>query len=106
VVIELVTGMTYEHMKGGRGKKALYRTVVVRIPEPLKVEVDRMVIEFHDKLVTSTEQEVDKEAVTGNNLVSAVQKIIAGIEEELPGFKLKSARQLIDAVLALKSLLK
>lgn len=105
MVIELVTGMTYEHMKGGRGKKALYRTVVVRIPESLKEEVDRLTMEFHDKLVTGTEQEVDKEAVTGNNLVNAVRKIIAGIEEELPGFKLKSARQLIDAVLALKEYL-
>jgi hypothetical protein len=98
--------MMYEHMKGGQGKKAPYRTVVVRVPEPLKEEIDRMVLEFHNELVTGSKEGVDKQVVTGNNLVNAVREIVAGIEEEKPGFKLKSAKKLIEAVLALKSLLK
>ena len=96
----------YEHMKGGQGKKAPYRTVVVRIPEPLKDEIDRMVMQFHEKLVTSSEKGVDKEDVTGNNLVNAVQEVVTAIEEEKPGFKPKSAKKLIDAILALKKYLK
>lgn len=95
----------YEHMKGGQGKKAPYRTVVVRIPEPLKEQIDEMVMQFHKELVTSSKEGVDKEDVTGNNLVNAVQEVVTAIEEEKPGFKLKSAKKLIEAVLALKKYL-
>lgn len=96
----------YEHMKGGYRKKAPYSTVVVRLPEPLKAEVDRMISEFHEQLVTSNQDGVDKQVVTGNNLVSEVQQIIQSIEEEKAGFKIKSAKRLIEAVLALKQYLK
>ena len=96
----------YEHMKGGYRKKAPYNTVVIRLPEPLKAEVDRMISEFHEELVTSNQSEVDKKPVTGNNLVSEVQQIIKSIEGGLPGFKMKSAKKLVEAVLALKSYLK
>lgn len=95
----------FEHLKGGRGKRAPYKSVVCRVPEPLVKEIDRMVLEFHEKLVTSNEEGVDSEPVTGNNLVNAVRQIITHIESESPGFKLKSARQLIEAVLALKEYL-
>jgi transcriptional regulator NrdR family protein len=94
-----------EHMKGGRGKRAPYRSVVTRVPEPLIEKVDRLIMDFHEKLVTGLDEGVDNKPVTSNNLISAVQEIITLIESESAGFKLKSAKRLIEAVLALKQYL-
>lgn len=43
--------------KGGRGKKATYKTVVVRIPEPLLLAVQKMVSEFHQGKAIENPQE-------------------------------------------------
>ncbi len=35
---------------GGRGKKAPYQTVIMRVPLNLKSEIEQMVNQFHDEL--------------------------------------------------------
>ena len=42
--------------KGGRGKKAPYKTVSVRCPEPVKAAVMRLIQKFHDDQVTADDQ--------------------------------------------------
>jgi hypothetical protein len=34
--------------KGGKGKRASYKTTVVRVPEPVLAEVQRIIREFHE----------------------------------------------------------
>ncbi len=50
---------------GGRGRKAAYETTHVRIPEPIKLEVERLIQRFHQaysdestNLVTSLSEAV------------------------------------------------
>jgi DNA-directed RNA polymerase alpha subunit len=71
--------------KGGRAKKANYSTVVMRIPAPLKVEVQRLMGEFYstvniEKPVTSIELAKDDKPVTGIELVKD-KKPVTGIEQ-------------------------
>lgn len=36
-----------DYRKGGRSKKANYSTVVMRVPEPIKLEVTKLIEKFH-----------------------------------------------------------
>lgn len=98
----------YEHMKGGRGKKAAYKTVVARIPEPLMPRVDSLIKAFHEEIVNQVnncEESIDEKAVTTNNVVSLIGEIIENIEAEKPGYKQRYAAKLIEALLRLKQYL-
>jgi DnaJ-domain-containing protein 1 len=39
----------YQRPTGGRGKKANYKTVVVRIPEPILSDVEQQIAQFHEE---------------------------------------------------------
>lgn len=98
----------YEHLKGGRGKRASYKTVIVRLPEPLLERVNSLIMAFHDSVAASVnncESEVDKKDVTGNNAISKLEEIIQSVRDQQPGFKEKSARKLIQELLELEKIL-
>ena len=38
-----------DYRKGGRSKKANYSTVVMRVPEPIKLEVSKLIEKFHQE---------------------------------------------------------
>ena len=72
--------------KGGRAKKATYSTTVMRIPTPLKKEVERLLEDFYstlnekpvtgievvniEKPVTSIEMAKDEKPVTGIEILN------------------------------------
>jgi hypothetical protein len=39
----------YQRPTGGRGKKANYETVVMRVPVPIQREVEEQILQFHEK---------------------------------------------------------
>ncbi|MDZ7960770.1 MAG: J domain-containing protein [Aulosira sp. DedQUE10] len=42
--------------KGGKGKKAPYKTTVIRVPDPIRGRVEELITEFHSKPVTGIRQ--------------------------------------------------
>ncbi|MBW4606905.1 MAG: hypothetical protein KME22_06685 [Hassallia sp. WJT32-NPBG1] len=57
--------------KGGRAKKAQYTTVVMRIPTPIRADVERLLAEFYAS--------IPEKPVAGTNLVK-VQVPVTSIE--------------------------
>jgi hypothetical protein len=41
---------------GGRGRKAPYTTTHVRVPEPMKKEVERLIAMFHEGIINAPEK--------------------------------------------------
>lgn len=41
---------------GGRGRKAPYTTTHVRVPEPIKSEVERLIAMFHEGVINAPEK--------------------------------------------------
>jgi hypothetical protein len=51
ILSKLLTGIYMMHNRvGGRGRKAPYQTTHVRVPEPIKAEVERLIADFHQDL--------------------------------------------------------
>lgn len=67
--------------KGGRGKKSQYSTLVMRIPSPLKAEVEKLIEEFYtsQKPVTGIGAGGVAKPVTGIG-VEGVDKPVTDIE--------------------------
>jgi len=98
--------------KGGRAKKAQYTTVVMRIPTPIKAEVERLLAKFYaslsEKAVTGIESVEGEKGVTGIESVE-VEKPVTGIESlNLPikCLKILKRKQIntVDDLLALSDI--
>lgn len=48
-----------EYTKGGRGKKAPYESTHVRVPLPIKHEVESLIEKFKNSEVTNEEKNID-----------------------------------------------
>jgi hypothetical protein len=57
---------------GGRGKKAPYTTTHVRVPEPIKHEVERLIAVFHDAGIS----EPEKPLTTLGEAVAIAQNVL------------------------------
>ncbi|GAA6620515.1 DNA-directed RNA polymerase subunit alpha C-terminal domain-containing protein [Scytonema sp. NUACC26] len=68
---KLVTNISITN-KGGQGKKADYKTLVVRVPEPIYDEVRSLIDAFHAKPVTSISSNNDSKPVTSINLEDGI----------------------------------
>lgn len=67
--------------KGGRGKKAPYNTVVIRVPVQIAEEVRASIDEFRNLYISNSDQsQVDKKAETIKLSLHLKEKLI-GIEE-------------------------
>lgn len=70
---------TCTQIKGGRGKKAPYRTVSVRCPEPVKPLVLGIIHQFHQQTLTDKTNSTSDVAAD----VVALQKEIATLKERI-----------------------
>ncbi|MBD2482090.1 hypothetical protein [Planktothrix sp. FACHB-1365] len=96
-----------DYIKGGRGKKAPYQTVVIRVPEPLKDIVEQLIEEYRqtgelkpvtsieDKPVTSIEQEP----------VTSISQQLKDILEDALTLKANAGGKIKDAIRQALSLL-
>ncbi|MDF5717458.1 MAG: DNA-directed RNA polymerase subunit alpha C-terminal domain-containing protein [Rhizonema sp. NSF051] len=75
------------HNKGGRGKKAGYASVTVRVPLPIKQEVLRLIDAFHqsntNKPVTSIDEACINKPITGID-EAILDKPVTSIDEANP----------------------
>ena len=110
--------------KGGRGKKAPYKTVYYRIPKPLKSTVQKLSnayknlfgTKYFDELIVNVEEVINLTGCKGENDTKGIskvgtkyselkqtvqrwQKAIANLE---PGFKIKRADKLFEEIAALE----
>ena len=109
--------------KGGRGKKAPYKTVHYRIPEPLKITIQLLANKYKnligtkycDELIINLEELISitgcisenekKLSKAGTKYVQLKEKVLEwqkNIEESAPGFKEKGAVKLIHEIKNLK----
>ena len=62
--------------KGGRGQTAPYETTHVRVPVPLKAEVDRMIEEYRNFVLSGEETETKKRQIELDEAISVAQSIL------------------------------
>lgn len=76
-----------DYIKGGRGKKAPYKTVVIRVPEPLQEAVEQLIETYRitgkielNKPVTSLNKPVTSlDCKTCNQLKTQTLEILEGV---------------------------
>lgn len=73
---------------GGRGKKAPYETVVIRVPKPIATRVEVLINQYRD--ILTSDDAIDREQIRSLTLVSYTEA--SKILEEILKSK-KSARQ-------------
>lgn len=61
---------------GGRGKKAPYRTKIMRIPEPLKEEVQCLIDNYRDSLIVNKNQNNQTILLTKEKLIKEIELIV------------------------------
>jgi nitrate/nitrite-specific signal transduction histidine kinase len=74
--------------KGGRGKVAPYKSTHVRVPEPIKEQIQRLIDEWHEKQGSTQD---DENLLTGiNNLLTDYDTVVEMAREIVK--KKKSAK--------------
>jgi len=63
--------------KGGRGKKAPYDTVVMRIPEELAPKVDLMVSQYREKVINGVDTHQGMTLKTVNEAMDLAKEILS-----------------------------
>lgn len=59
ILSKLLTGIyLMSKQVGGRGKRAPYATTHVRVPEPIKAEIERLIRNFHEDCSSETTMQV------------------------------------------------
>lgn len=69
--------------KGGRGKKAPYKTTHVRIPEPIKAEVERMAAQYRAGELDTTMPSVDDAIQTAQSILKQKKSARVSMEKLL-----------------------
>lgn len=65
---------------GGRGRRAPYDTVMVRVPEPIKPKVEALIEEYRE-FVLSDGESVFNQAVNPIDIIAALKLVYRFIEE-------------------------
>lgn len=65
---------------GGRGKRAPYNTVMVRVPEPIKARVEKLIEEYREFVLTDGES-MFRQSVNGIEALAALKLVNRFIEE-------------------------
>jgi hypothetical protein len=75
VLLSLTTGIEYmPRHTGGRGVKAPYETTHVRVPVPIKADVERLIARFHQDEETEEDNPLttlDEAVVTAKNILAS-----------------------------------
>jgi hypothetical protein len=87
ILLKLLTGYFFmPKPAGGRGRKAPYESTHVRVPEPIKLEVQRLIERFHDNY-----------SDTSTNLVTSLPEAVVAAKGILA--QKKSARVSLEKLL-------
>lgn len=65
---------------GGRGKRAPYDTVMVRVPEPIKPKVEQLIEEYREFVLTDGES-MFSQSVNSIDAIAALKLVYRFIEE-------------------------
>lgn len=94
VILNLLTSsnivLAMPKPKGGRGQTAPYETTHIRVPVPLKLQVEQMVEKYRQSVLGGTEFESDRSQPTLDEAVEIARSILK---------QKKSAKQSIEKLL-------
>jgi hypothetical protein len=86
--------------KGGRGKKANYKTVPVRCPEPLKFTVHELIRRYHaQEFVPPTAHRPPAE-LSDSELLASMAALAAEYGKRIPKSTEEQAEEIVDQIIA------
>lgn len=85
--------------KGGRGKKADYRTIQVRCPEPLKFTVHELIRRYHAQEFTPQPIPKAPAAMSDEELLAMMAELGKEYSQRIPKSTEQLADELVDRII-------
>lgn len=89
---------------GGRGKRAPYETIQMRVPVPLKAQVESTIADYRERVLLgdedqdSEDQEDDRSEPSDSDVIRSQAKMIQDLRIEVEYLNLKTANPFLIAI--------
>lgn len=87
--------------KGGRGKKADYKTVPVRCPEPLKFTVHELIRRYHAQEFVPPPAHKPPAELSDSELLNSMAALAAEYAKRIPKSTEQQAEEICDKILSM-----